>query len=384
MTRHILLFAALIAVGVPAIPAAAQSDAIVQGQVIAAADRSALPGATVTLQAAAGRLPKEATTDADGRFVFAQVAPDQYVVSVGVDGFEPRHMVMTIEPREVRVLSLPLDVARLNVNVRVTADVATLPATHSPSSTMLTKESIERMPAFARRSLPDAIVTSAPGMIRGHDDFVHVRGEEIALNPIIDGVAFWENPHAMFSAGVSPDIIETANVMTGAFPAEYGNRFGGVVDVATKSGLRMHERGSATFSIGDDGRRHAAADVGGRRGSFGYFLLRRGARLEPVSESSRPGSHSRCRRRTACVRSLRLERRTHRRHERRRHGRRGRCADPEDATGCGAAAGRERGPGRTPADAHVRLDARVVDQRRRCDRVPALVAAAAVSCGRSA
>ena len=64
MTRHILLFAALIAVGVPAIPAAAQSDAIVQGQVIAATDRSALPGATVTLQTAAGRLPKEATTDA--------------------------------------------------------------------------------------------------------------------------------------------------------------------------------------------------------------------------------------------------------------------------------------------------------------------------------
>jgi hypothetical protein len=76
-------------VGVPAIPAAAQSDAIVQGQVIAATDRSALPGATVTLKTAAGRLPKEATTDANGRFVFAQVAPDQSVVSVGVDGFEP-------------------------------------------------------------------------------------------------------------------------------------------------------------------------------------------------------------------------------------------------------------------------------------------------------
>jgi hypothetical protein len=104
-------------VGVPAIPAAAQSDAIVQGQVIAATDRSALPGATVTLKTAAGRLPKEATTDANGRFVFAQVAPDQSVVSVGVDGFEPRHIVVTIEPREVRMLSLPLDVSRLNVHV---------------------------------------------------------------------------------------------------------------------------------------------------------------------------------------------------------------------------------------------------------------------------
>ena len=272
MTRHILLFAALIAVAAPATPAAAQSDAIVQGQVIAATDRSALPGVTVTLQATADRVPQEATTDGNGRFAFAQVAPDQYVVSAVVDGFESRHMVVTIEPREVRILSLPLDVARLNVTVRVTADIPTLPATHSPSSTILTRKSIERLPAFDRRSLPDAIVASVPGMIRGHDDFVHVRGEEIALNPIIDGVAFWENPHAMFSAGVSPDIIETANVMTGAFPAEYGNRFGGVVDVATKSGLRLQDRGTATFSVGGSGWRQAAAEAGGRRGSFGYFF----------------------------------------------------------------------------------------------------------------
>ena len=141
MTRHMLLFAALVAVGVPATPAAAQSDAIVQGQVIAAADRSALQGATVTLQTAGGRLTREAITDAKGRFVFARVSPDPYVVSVSIDGFEARHMVVTIEPREARMLSLLLDVARLNVDVRVTAEAPSLPATHSPSSTVLTKAS---------------------------------------------------------------------------------------------------------------------------------------------------------------------------------------------------------------------------------------------------
>ena len=152
----------------------------------------------------------------------------------------------------------------------IAVGVPAIPA--SAQSDAIAKESIERLPALDRGSLPDVDRHIGAGMIRGHDDFVHVRGEEIALNPIIDGVAFWENPHAMFSAGVSPDIIETANVMTGAFPAEYGNRFGGVVDVATKSGLRLRERGTATFSFGGNGRRHAAADVGGRRGSLGYFF----------------------------------------------------------------------------------------------------------------
>jgi hypothetical protein len=46
---------------------------------------------------------------------------------------------------------------------------------------MLTEQQVEKIPVFQRTSLSDAIVTSAPGMIRGHDDFVHVRGHEIAL-----------------------------------------------------------------------------------------------------------------------------------------------------------------------------------------------------------
>jgi hypothetical protein len=53
--------------------------------------------------------------------VFAQVAPDQYVVPVGVDGFETRHIVVTVEPCEIRMLSLPLDVASSTIPFRGTA-----------------------------------------------------------------------------------------------------------------------------------------------------------------------------------------------------------------------------------------------------------------------
>ena len=106
-------------------------------------------------------------------------------------------------------------------------------------------ERLDAMPIFQTVTLADAIVSSAPGMIRGHDDFVHIRGHEVALNPLINGVSFWENTHTVFSAGLSPDVIETANVMTGGFPAEYGNRFGGVIDIVTRSGLRMQDRGGS-------------------------------------------------------------------------------------------------------------------------------------------
>src|SRR5688572_14785837 len=182
-------------------PALAQGDALIRGQASAAADGSVLPAATVTLTSRETGTKRQAVTDANGAFVFAAVVPGEYLLSLAIDGFAPRDLRFTLAPREVRTLAVVLDVARLNVDVSVTAaDERALRGTHSPSSTVLTEHDLEALPPFQRSSLPEAIVTSAPGMIRGHDDFVHVRGHEIALNPLINGVSFWENTHPVFSA----------------------------------------------------------------------------------------------------------------------------------------------------------------------------------------
>ena len=79
----------------------------------------------------------------------------------------------------------------------IAVGVPAIPA--AAQSDAIAKESIERLPALDRGSLPDADRHIGAGMIRGHDDFVHVRGEG-RLNPINDGVAFWENPE---QAGVT-------------------------------------------------------------------------------------------------------------------------------------------------------------------------------------
>ncbi|HUG91607.1 MAG TPA: TonB-dependent receptor, partial [Planctomycetaceae bacterium] len=250
----------------------AQAESAVRGQVVAAADGSGLVEAAVVLKSAAGDESVQTRTDASGGFAFPNVRPGEYSLSVSSEGFRTRELRFVLAPREARAVTVPLEVGGLDVSVDVSGDLRPLPTTHSPSSTMLTIDRLEEMPVFQRTTLPDALVTAAPGMIRGHDDFVHIRGHEIALNPLINGVSFWENPHAVFSAGLSPDVIETTNVMTGGFPAEYGNRFGGVVDIVTKSGLRMENSGAAAVSAGGAGRARATGEFGGRRGSVGYFV----------------------------------------------------------------------------------------------------------------
>jgi outer membrane receptor protein involved in Fe transport len=262
-----------ITLGVAVAPAEAQSEAVIRGQLVAQGDNSALVQGTVTLKSATSDTSAQTTLDGAGRFTFSNVHPGAYVLTASSNGFADREVRLVLAPREVRTVTIALAVAGISVTVDVTARGAQLPSTHSPSSTVLTAERIESLPIAQRAVLTDAIVTAAPGMIRGHDDFVHIRGEEVALNPLINGVSFWENAHAVFSAGFSPEVIETANVMTGGFPAEYGNRFGGVVDIVTKSGLRMENSGSATLSGGEAGRRQLLGDFGGHRDRIGYYAF---------------------------------------------------------------------------------------------------------------
>lgn len=257
---------------VAAPPLCAQGEAVIRGTVSAAVDGSPLPGASVALRPDRGEA-LSTTSGADGAFAFPLVTPGAYRLVVSIDGFVSRTIGLTVEPREIRTLSLGLELQRVEATVEVSGAIASLGDTHSPSSTVLAADRFDRLPASQHQMLPDAIVAAAPGMIRGHDDFVHVRGQEVALNPIINGVSFWENPHALFSAGVSPTMIEAVNVMTGGFPAEYGNRFGGVLDVVTKSGLRMRDDGSLVVAGGEAGRRSLVGEFGGHRGRYGYYAF---------------------------------------------------------------------------------------------------------------
>ncbi|MBI4485932.1 MAG: TonB-dependent receptor [Acidobacteria bacterium] len=252
-----------------AVSAWAQVDGVIRGQVVAAADGSALAGAPVTLRSQAGSERLHTSADPAGRFVFVGVRPGEYILSAASDGFTPRDLRLVVAAREVMSVTLALDVARVAVSVDVVAE-SPAPSTHSPSSTLLTPERLDRL--AQRTNLPDAIVAAAPGMIRGHDDFVHIRGHEVALNPSINGVQFWENAHAVFSPGLGVDYIESINVMTGGFSAEYGNRFGGILDVVTKSGFTMRNRGSVTLGTGTAQRHNLGFELGAPNDRLAYYV----------------------------------------------------------------------------------------------------------------
>jgi hypothetical protein len=110
------------------------------------------------------------------------------------------------------------------------------------------------------------------------------------LNPFINGVSFWENSHLVFSPGLGVDYIESMCVMTGGFSAEYGNRFGGALDVVTKSGFTMNNNGSITLGLGTALRHNAGIEFGGHTDRAAYYLNFSG--FESARFLSPPEPHS--------------------------------------------------------------------------------------------
>jgi outer membrane receptor for ferrienterochelin and colicins len=248
----------------------AQGEAAVHGTVTARADGSAVSGAIVELQGSALPAPMKVTTGADGHFVFARLAPGDYLVTLAHADFSEQRYRLSLKPRETYNLDAALVIRPVQESVKVAA--APLPSVHSPGSTYLSGTRLSDIPLTQSTNLPDAIVTAAPGMIRGHDDFVHIRGHEVALNPFINGVQFWENAHSVFSPGLGVDYIQSMNVMTGGYAAEYGNRFGGILDVVTKSGFTLGNRGSVSVGAGTAQRHNVGLEFGGHAERTAYYL----------------------------------------------------------------------------------------------------------------
>src|SRR5881296_444688 len=253
-----------------------QSESAIYGTVAAKADGSVLPNSAVRIRSEATSTVLTTTTGSDGRFAFTALVPGQYTIAVSRENFQEQTLRLTLKPREVQNIRFELPIRGIAESVEVQAPIEPIASTYSPSSTALDKQFVDDLPVAQRGNLPDMIAVAAPGMIRSHDDFVHVRGHEVALNTFINGVSFWENPHSVLSAGLSPDIIQSVNVMTGGFPAEYGNRFGGVLDIVTKSGFSMNNEGALTLGGGNALRNNVAIEYGGHTDRFAYFLFSSG------------------------------------------------------------------------------------------------------------
>jgi outer membrane receptor protein involved in Fe transport len=113
------------------------------------------------------------------------------------------------------------------------------------------------------------VLLQAPDVVQDSFGQLHVRGDHNDLQYRLNGVILPEGI-SVFSQTLSPRLISSLSLITGALPAEYGLRTAAVVDLSTNSGL-LQPGGAMSLYGGSFGTFEPAVEYGGSSGKLSYY-----------------------------------------------------------------------------------------------------------------
>lgn len=237
-------------------------------------DGRAIAGTHLVLRHLNGSVAEESTADASGAFRLSAQQAGAYELLADAPGFftvQYHFIARARQPVSVEIELEPKAARKESVEVR--CSFAAVDPEKTGSSYSFARQQLETLPDPMVETATRLATNLMPGATQSHDNFITVRGTEFSLHQFINGVSFLDNEQPQFSPGVSPQIFETVDLLTGGFTAEYGNRFGGVMDITTRSGREMAKHGSVNFMGLTNDNYDVNSELGGAKGKLGYYFF---------------------------------------------------------------------------------------------------------------
>jgi outer membrane receptor for ferrienterochelin and colicins len=160
--------------------------------------------------------------------------------------------------QEIQVTAQRLNEARTTIETQTGASTYTIDS-----------QAIAAMPGGPNAQL-NQVLLQAPDVVQDSFGQIHVRGDHNDLQYRLNGIILPEGI-SVFSQTLSPRLISSLKLITGALPAEYGLRTAGVIDLTTSSGL-LEPGGEVSVYGGSHSTFQPSAEYGGSNGQYSYFV----------------------------------------------------------------------------------------------------------------
>jgi len=219
---------------------------------------AAVPGATVTATEVQTNISRTAVTNETGFYLFSSLQNGTYTVETELTGFKKviRQNVKVDVNTTIRV-DVTMEVGQLTEAVTVEAESPLLQTDRTDTGRILESKMVAELPLTFNRNFQSLLIT-VPGSTRPHREHsaffnsqdslaVEINGQpRMANNTLIEGL---DNNHKTGLLQViipAADALETVNVTTSNYDAEFGRSGGAVTNVTIKSGTN-DLKGSAFF-----------------------------------------------------------------------------------------------------------------------------------------
>ncbi len=214
-------------------------------------DAAGLPLAgPVDIASESNQIHQRLDTGPGGAVVAKRLPFGAYRVRIERAGFDPYTGLVEIRsalPLEHRVT---MTIAALQTQVTVSAHATLIDLRQATSVQRLGAERLaERAMSPPGRALPD-VVNTQPGWLLEANGILHPRGSEYQTQYIVDGLPMTENRSPAFAPEFGADDVRAMTVMTGGYPAEYGRKLGGVIEVVTANQPRRGFGGALSAAGG--------------------------------------------------------------------------------------------------------------------------------------
>src|SRR5579863_1320720 len=194
------------------------------------------------------------TTDAQGQFAFSNVPFNPYRISAVVNGFAPLSQNLDMRSSVGANVKLTLKVTggSSTVTVEATGDlVETDPTFH----TDVDRDLFIKVPLESQSSTLSSLVTlTTPGVAADSNGLFHGLGDHASNSFSVDGQSITDQQSKVFSNQLPSNSIQSIEVISGAPPAEYGDKTSLVIVATTRSGQGItRPTGAISSSYGSFG-----------------------------------------------------------------------------------------------------------------------------------
>jgi hypothetical protein len=272
------------------LPVLAQTPGEVRGSVVDARGGEAISNVEIQLVGGSYR----ATTDAAGHFRIASVAAGDYTLNVSTVGYRLIRRQFHLDPGETKEFEVVLspDTFRQTDSVEVQAGPFDIPKPDSPSALVLAGNDAKNL-ASVLADDPLRAVQGLPG-VSSNNDFdarFSLRGADYSrIGLYLDGILLHEPFHTLQGQAVSGsatafngDMVEELELHSGAWPARFEDRSGGVLDVHTREGRRTGDSfrvaasasNAGVMAEGPLGKNKRGSWLAGARKSYLQYIFQR-------------------------------------------------------------------------------------------------------------
>jgi hypothetical protein len=227
-----------------------------------------LPGVTVTVVEVNTNISSNTITNESGNYTFANLKDGTYRVSAELTGFKKTVRDGVIVPVNATLrVDLKLEVGAMEESVTVIGESPLLQTDRADTSRIIESIHLAEVPLSFNRNFQGMMIT-VPGalrMQRPHSDFfnaqdslsTNVNGQSrLANNVQIEGIDDNHRTGLLTTLIPSAEAIETVNISTSAYDAEFGRAGGAVTNVTLKSGTNTLK--GSVFAFGNNEKTNAA------------------------------------------------------------------------------------------------------------------------------